>query len=60
MDSETNHRDFPPSGHESSVEDWQAEVDRLQELIYILLMKNQTMRTALLTVTRKEENEGTI
>ena len=60
MDSETNHQDFPPSGHESSLEDWQAKVDRLQELICILLMKNQTMRAALLTEMRKEENDGTI
>jgi hypothetical protein len=60
MDSETNHRDPPPSGQESSVEDWQAKVDRLQELICILLMKNQTMRTALLTEMRKETNIGTV
>jgi hypothetical protein len=57
---ETNHRDFPPSGHESSVEDLQARVDRLQEVICILLMKNQTMRTALLTEMRKEEDQGAI
>lgn len=60
MDSETNHRDPSPSGRESSVEDWQAKVDRLQELVCILLMKNQTMRTALLTEMRKEENKGTV
>jgi len=60
MDSETNHRDFPPSRQESSVEDWQAKVDRLQEVICILLMKNQTMRTALRTEMRKEEDKGTI
>ena len=60
MDSETNHRDPPPSGQESSVEDWQATVDRLQELVCMLLMKNQTMRTALLTERRKEENRGSI
>jgi len=60
MDSETNHRDFPLSGHEPSVEDWQAKVDRLHELICILLIKNQTMRTAMLTEMRKEEDKGTI
>lgn len=58
MDSETNHRDPPPSGQESSIEEWQAKVDRLQELVCILLMKNQTMRTALSTEMRKEENAG--
>lgn len=51
MDSETQHRDPPPSGQELSVEDWQAIVDRLQELVCMLLMKNQTMRTALSNVT---------
>jgi len=60
MDSETNHRDPPPNGQESSVEDWQAKVDRLQALVCFLLMKNQIMRTALLTETRKEENKGTV
>jgi hypothetical protein len=60
MDSETNHRDPPPGGQESSVEEWQAKVDRLQELVCILLMKNQTMRAALLTEMRNEENKGTI
>jgi hypothetical protein len=60
MDSETNHRDHPPNEQESSIEDWQAKVDRLQELVCILLMKNQTMRTALLTEMGKEENKGTV
>ena len=49
MDSETSHRDAPPSGHEYSVEEWQAKVDCLQELVCILLTKNQTMRMALLS-----------
>jgi hypothetical protein len=51
MDSETQHRESPPSGQESSVEDWQATIERLQELVCMLLMKNQTMRTALSNVT---------
>ena len=60
MDSETNHRDPPPNRQESSIEDWQAKVDRLQELICILLMKNQTMRTVMLTEMRKKDNKGAI
>lgn len=51
MDSESQHRDPPPSGQEPSVEDWRATVDRLQELVCMLLMKNQTMRTTLSNVT---------
>ena len=49
MDSEIPHRD-PPSGQQRSVEDWQATIDRLQELVCMVLMKNQTMRTALSNV----------
>jgi hypothetical protein len=60
MDTETNRRDPPPGERESSVEDWQAKVDRLQELICMLTLKNQTMRTALLTEMKKEENKGTV
>jgi hypothetical protein len=60
MDSKKQHRDPPPSGQEPSSEDWQARVDRLQEVVCILLMKNQTMRMALLTETRKEENGGSV
>ena len=50
MDSETQHRDSLPRGQQPSVEDWQATIDRLQELVCMLLMKNQTMRTALSNV----------
>lgn len=53
MDSETQHRDPPPGGPDPSVEDWQATINRLQELVCLLLVKNQTMRTALWNVTMK-------
>jgi hypothetical protein len=54
MDSETQDRDPSPSSQESSIEDWQAKVGRLQELVCILLMKNQAMRTTLSTEMRGE------
>ncbi len=59
MDSETQHVHLPPNGQALSVEDWRARVDRLQELVCMLLMKNQIMRTALLPEMRKEGNTPT-
>lgn len=47
MDTGKQRRDPLSNGQEPSVEDWQARVDRLQEIVCLLLTKNQTMRTAL-------------
>ena len=41
-----------------SAEDWQARVDRLQELVSLLLMKNETMRMTLSTEEQNEQSGG--
>jgi hypothetical protein len=48
------------NAHDGPVEALQAKVDRLQEAVRILLMKNQTMRMALLARIRKEEETGSV
>jgi hypothetical protein len=47
MDTEKQPRDLLTNDQESSAEYWQAKVERLQEVVCFLLMKNQTMRMAL-------------
>jgi hypothetical protein len=47
MDTERQSRDLLANHQESSAEDWQARVERLQEVVCLLLMKNQTMRMRL-------------
>jgi hypothetical protein len=60
MNAETQDRDRSLSLRESSVEDWQAKVDRLQELVCILLFKNQTLRTTLLIERSNEAKAGSV
>jgi hypothetical protein len=48
MDTGKHRRDPLTNEQELSAEDWQARVDRLQEVVCLLLIKNQTMRMALL------------
>jgi hypothetical protein len=43
MDTEKHRRD-QPNEQEPSAEDWQAMVHCLQEIVCLLLMKNQAMR----------------
>ena len=47
MDTERQPRDLLTNDQEPSAEYWQAKVERLQEVVCFLLMKNQTMRMAL-------------
>jgi hypothetical protein len=58
MDSE--HTEIPPTGRDTSKEDWQVKVDRLQEIVRMLLMKNQGLRMALSTETEKKKNAGSV
>jgi hypothetical protein len=60
MDSEMPDRDPAHSGQESSVEAWQAKVDRLQEIVCMLLVKNQAMRMAFLIDGRKDGENGSV
>ena len=48
----------PHNEEQSYAEDWQAKVDRLQEVVCVLLMKNQTMRMSLLARSFAEEASG--
>lgn len=54
MDTGNQRRDPLFNEQVSSAEDWQARVDRLQELVSLLLMKNETMR---MTLSIEEQNE---
>jgi hypothetical protein len=47
MDTEKQPRDLLTNDQEPSAEYLQAKVERLQEAVCFLLMKNQTMRMAL-------------
>jgi hypothetical protein len=47
MDSEKQPRDLLTKDPEPSAEYWQAKVERLQEVVCFLLMKNQTLRMGL-------------
>ncbi len=47
MDTERQPRDLLTNDQEPSAEYWQAKVERLQEVVCFLLIKNQTMRVAL-------------
>jgi hypothetical protein len=47
MDTEKQPRDLLTNDQELSAEYWQARVERLQEVVCFLLMKNQTMRMVL-------------
>jgi hypothetical protein len=47
MDTEQQPRDLLTNDQEPSAEYWQSKVERLQEALCFLLMKNQTMRMAL-------------
>lgn len=47
MDAERNGEKLFESDMGSPVEDWKARVDRLQEIVCLLLEKNETMRLAL-------------
>jgi hypothetical protein len=47
MDTERQPRDLLTNDQEPSAEYWQAKVECLQKIVCFLLMKNQTMRTAL-------------
>lgn len=42
MDPE--HMDYPNATREPSEDNWQATIDRLQEIVCMLLIKNQTLR----------------
>jgi len=46
-DTEQQPRDFLTNDQEPSAEYWQTKVERLEEAVCFLLMKNQTMRMAL-------------
>jgi hypothetical protein len=45
MDTEKRGRDPQTNEQEPSAEYWQAKVDCLQEIVCLLLMENQTMRS---------------
>ena len=47
MDTEQQPRDLLTNDQEPSAEYWQTKVERLEEAVCFLLMKNQTMRMAL-------------
>jgi hypothetical protein len=48
MECDRQYRDpLPPNEQEPSAEDWKATIDRLQELVCVLLLKNESMRIAL-------------
>jgi hypothetical protein len=47
MDTENQNRHPFINERQTSEEDWQAKVDRLQEVVRGLLIKNQTMRMSL-------------
>jgi hypothetical protein len=48
-------RQDPVEEQQPFAEDWQAKVERLQEAVCVLLMKNQTMRMSLLARSFAEE-----
>ena len=59
MSSDANDRSFPirtsPNKiHEAAPEDLQAKVDRLQELVCLLLAKNEKIRMALMVANSGE------
>ena len=54
MDTEQQPRDLLRNDQEPSTEYWQAKVERLQEAVCSLLMKNQAMRMALSAETATE------
>jgi hypothetical protein len=58
MDTVNQRRDPLFNEQVPSAEDWQARVDRLQEVVSLLLMKNQTMRMALSTEEQSEQIGG--
>ena len=48
----------PPAGElELSTEDWKAKVDRLTDVVCLLLTKNQRMRMALSTHSGDEQSD---
>jgi hypothetical protein len=47
MDTEKQPRDLLTNDQKPSAEYWQAKVERLQEALCFLLIKNQTLRMAL-------------
>ena len=57
MDTEKQPRDLLTNDQESSAEYWQAKVERLQEAVCFLLMKNQRMRMAL-SVERQPDRDA--
>jgi hypothetical protein len=60
METERRRRD--PLGDEQgpSTEDWQARVDRLQEVVCVLLIKNQAMRMCMPTEPASEQFGGSL
>jgi len=55
MDTGSQNRHPLVNDREPSEEDWQARVDRLQEVVRILFFKNQTMRMSLLVETPNQQ-----
>lgn len=47
MDTDNQHRTSPSDDQAPSAENCQAIIDRLQEVVCILLIKNETMRMTL-------------
>jgi hypothetical protein len=45
-------------GQQEPQEDWQTRVEHLEEWVRELLMKNQTLRMALLAEKAKAQNDG--
>jgi hypothetical protein len=45
METEKRFRDPQTNQQELTAEDWQAKVDSLEEIVCLLLMQNQAMRS---------------
>jgi hypothetical protein len=45
MDTQKQHRNPPTNEQAPSAEAWQANVDSLQEIVCLLLIENQAMRS---------------
>lgn len=58
MDTENQDRQSRINERQPSEEDWQARIERLQEVVRILLIKNQAMRMGLPAESTNEQCSG--
>ena len=57
MDARSQSRDSAVSKQEMPEKEWEATVERLQECVSLLLLKNQTLRMALVAAKVCSQND---